>query len=465
MKTPTDFYNAYNGKAIDYDGAYGVQCVDGFKVFCHWAGIPVKPTLNNWANGYWIYRDTQGFSEWFDYIYDASQLKDGDWCIWDKGSSNSLSHIAMYYKGQYFGERQGGNNEFRLIPLKNDIMGALRWKGWTNTMALKKGLNYISFEGADLAVYRAPEGYDLFMLSAGEGQLKTIDKYDNDNLLVVAAVNANYFQMNTEAYDPYGTHYGVEQTYDGTDLAPKSSGLTTYFRLHGNEPAFINSSKYYFTQSEVDWACSPYSILRHDYTTVNIRSSALGDKDNVTTFQTMVMQANGFWCLVISRVPTFPAVMLKYAESMNAKEAILMDGGGSTQMMAYKDGKYDKIQYTGRELPNVFCIAKVKDETNQNGGELDPIIEPDEPKEEEPDMHEGFDFMELFNMSNKTYDRLKFLALIGIPAFVTFINTVGKIWEWQKIDAITQTISAFAVFLGAVLIASSSAYAKREKQE
>nr|MCR5372698.1 hypothetical protein [Solobacterium sp.] len=62
---PSEFVSKYIGQRIDYDAAYDVQCVDGFKVFCKWAGIPVKATPNNWANGYWIYKDQLGYSQWF----------------------------------------------------------------------------------------------------------------------------------------------------------------------------------------------------------------------------------------------------------------------------------------------------------------------------------------------------------------------------------------------------------------
>ena len=145
MKTPQAFYDEYNGVAVDYDGAYGVQCVDSFKIFCEWAGIPVKATPNNWADGYWIYRDDLGFSRWFDYIYDVKDLKQGDWCIWKQGSSCVKSHIAMYWKGvngthaQFFGENQDGHKYFCLANVKTDIMGALRWKQWGKEDSMNQG--------------------------------------------------------------------------------------------------------------------------------------------------------------------------------------------------------------------------------------------------------------------------------------------------------------------------------------
>ena len=152
-KTPQDFYNQYNGKRIDYDGSYGVQCVDGFKVFCKWAGIPVVATGNGWASGFWLNRYKLGLDKYFEFITDKSKVRRGDWCIWNKGSSCDSSHIAMWWspygsgKATFFGQRQGGNREFRLTRLETDFMGALRWKGFTS--ASGKSIDQIARECID----------------------------------------------------------------------------------------------------------------------------------------------------------------------------------------------------------------------------------------------------------------------------------------------------------------------------
>lgn len=131
-KTYQDFYNQYVGKRIDYDGSYGVQCVDGFKVFCSWAGIPVKTTGTGYADGYWYNRNSSGYSKYFDFV-SRSELKNGDWVMWARGSgSHPHSHIAMYYNGKEFGENQGSNREFRLITGHfGDALGGFRWKEWS----------------------------------------------------------------------------------------------------------------------------------------------------------------------------------------------------------------------------------------------------------------------------------------------------------------------------------------------
>lgn len=61
-------------------------------------------------------------------------------------------------------------------------------------------------------------------------------------------------------------------------------------------------------------------------------------------------------------------------------------------------------------------------------------------------------------MNNQTYDILKRVALIVIPALATFVNAVGIAWGVSYTTEATATITALGVFLGAVLGVSSSNY-------
>lgn len=66
-------------------------------------------------------------------------------------------------------------------------------------------------------------------------------------------------------------------------------------------------------------------------------------------------------------------------------------------------------------------------------------------------------------MSNKTYDKLKWFALIFIPALEALILTVGKIWAIPYYSEIGATVAALGVFLGALLNVSSKTYYKSLK--
>lgn len=131
-KTAQAFIDEYNGKVDDFDNVYGAQCVDAYKRFCKWLGVPVKATRTGWADGYWTYR--LDMANYVTYITDPAQLRKGDWCFWAKNSSCPSSHVAMYVSasskgyGNFFGQNQGGNGGYRTVKLKLDILGAFRFK-------------------------------------------------------------------------------------------------------------------------------------------------------------------------------------------------------------------------------------------------------------------------------------------------------------------------------------------------
>lgn len=129
--TPEQFYAETLGKVIDYDGAYGAQCVDGFRYWGKMNNVPIPPTPNNYADGYWYSRDALGFGKWFEYVTDGN-YRTGDWIFWARGSkSHPSSHVAMWFYGQEYGENQGGSGCFSLKPTDfSDALGGLRWKGY-----------------------------------------------------------------------------------------------------------------------------------------------------------------------------------------------------------------------------------------------------------------------------------------------------------------------------------------------
>lgn len=64
--------------------------------------------------------------------------------------------------------------------------------------------------------------------------------------------------------------------------------------------------------------------------------------------------------------------------------------------------------------------------------------------------------------SNRTYDILKWVALVGTNAFSALIITLGKIWGWSYAEAIAGTISAIGTCIGACLQISAANYNKGE---
>ena len=67
-------------------------------------------------------------------------------------------------------------------------------------------------------------------------------------------------------------------------------------------------------------------------------------------------------------------------------------------------------------------------------------------------------------MANKTYDILKIIALIVLPAAVTCWIAIGNIWGLPYVEEIAGTVTAVATFLGALLKISSDRYGLLEDE-
>lgn len=66
-------------------------------------------------------------------------------------------------------------------------------------------------------------------------------------------------------------------------------------------------------------------------------------------------------------------------------------------------------------------------------------------------------------MSNKTYDVLKYIALIVLPALGTFYFAIAGIWGLPYAEQIVGTITAIDTLLGALLRISTAKYKKEQK--
>lgn len=67
--------------------------------------------------------------------------------------------------------------------------------------------------------------------------------------------------------------------------------------------------------------------------------------------------------------------------------------------------------------------------------------------------------------SNKTYDILKYVALIALPAIQVFWLTIGKIWDINYTVEIGATIGAVALLLGTLLGVSTKNYLVDKRQD
>jgi hypothetical protein len=65
-------------------------------------------------------------------------------------------------------------------------------------------------------------------------------------------------------------------------------------------------------------------------------------------------------------------------------------------------------------------------------------------------------------LKNKTYDIVKYIAQIVLPAVATFYFALAGLWGLPYADQIVGTITALDTFLGALLHVSSNKYSVLE---
>lgn len=68
-------------------------------------------------------------------------------------------------------------------------------------------------------------------------------------------------------------------------------------------------------------------------------------------------------------------------------------------------------------------------------------------------------------MSNKTYDVLKYIAQVVLPALGTLYFALASIWGFPYGEQIVGTITAVDTFLGVILKISSDNYYKGQHEE
>jgi hypothetical protein len=68
-------------------------------------------------------------------------------------------------------------------------------------------------------------------------------------------------------------------------------------------------------------------------------------------------------------------------------------------------------------------------------------------------------------LSNKPFDALKWLTLVGIPALTTAYVGLSSIWGWPYADQVAKTSAVVCVLLGSLLGISTIQYNKAQKLE
>ncbi|MBO7712407.1 MAG: CHAP domain-containing protein [Methanobrevibacter sp.] len=140
MLTKAEFYKKHNGRAMDYDGVAGVQCVDLAKFYLNEC-FGIKP--GSWGNArdYW-YNTNPALLPYFKKIKNTKEFvpKRGDICIFDD-SQKKYGHIciatntgAEKNNTQYFYSYDQNYNNIKACTLTKHnysrFLGVLRPKYW-----------------------------------------------------------------------------------------------------------------------------------------------------------------------------------------------------------------------------------------------------------------------------------------------------------------------------------------------
>jgi hypothetical protein len=128
-----DFISKYKNKKVDFDGAYGGQCVDLFNQYLvDCLGIPNPIQMFPVASAYQIWDYANGNNKFERIANDPNAIpQEGDIIIWGKGLGPH-GHVAIYINGdvmKFVSFDQNWNNIQKCIEVTHnydDVIGWLR---------------------------------------------------------------------------------------------------------------------------------------------------------------------------------------------------------------------------------------------------------------------------------------------------------------------------------------------------
>lgn len=371
------------GKSYDIDKAYGSQCWDYFAYFLQYFNLPLSAqcSLTNYVCDLWRLKDKYGYSTYFEYVYNASDLRTGDWVIWDKGSSHPYSHIAMYYEGLELGQNQGAPyvNEKRTTW---DILGAFRFRSWGD---IRIGASDIEINGHKYALYRQGSGQIAVVLAAGIDKTAPITELDADVRVYAKIGGANYFQMRSDQADPIGTTYGdLSAPLNDVWTEVPNQDSTLYFDIETGAygdctGVHIGPDHNVFSPAVVYPASGNYQ-----YATM----VGAGHVNVVSRYTFLIRFKDGTYAVGLAMqdlTPKLIAADMRLAAS-DLDSISFLDGGGSAQMGRWNNGRFEYVRTTGRDIPSVVAIIDPRPITEIEPDVPEPQPSPNEntESEEEP---------------------------------------------------------------------------------
>ena len=130
-----EFVQKYNKEKIDFDKAFGYQCVDLFRQYCtDVLQVPHTGSVEGAKDLYLKYDKLPLECQYFRRIKGVSGIKPGDVVIWDKSETNKYGHVAIYLAKEgnklIVLEQNGYTQDGTKISSKDNlnILGYLRFR-------------------------------------------------------------------------------------------------------------------------------------------------------------------------------------------------------------------------------------------------------------------------------------------------------------------------------------------------
>lgn len=297
-----------------------------------------------------------------------------------EGTNVTVSESGYYSKIRFQRRQMEPPFNFNGLTFQGFIYNPFLDNG-TGKMVIPEGPFESEINGMKVIGYGQRQGQKLGMISADGPYpmtaLQDIKKIDSPMALIYASMNANYFQMNKDQADPYGTHYGTEISFTN-HFTPHQGNVVAYGVKHDGMSVGATDNEFYWTAVDLQFACAPAYIAYLRGQKVSLWSSAFRNTKNNPTTQSMLIRTADRFALAVCTGNVSIADAVKWAEDIDGlMDLCFMDSGGSSQLLVGEEAKV----YTGRQIPNVLALYYPKD------GAVPAPSEPDEPKEDPADYY------------------------------------------------------------------------------
>ena len=194
--TYSEFKNKYNGKWVDYDGAYGCQCWDlGEKYFTECLGLPASVLAGCGLVSNMLYQPKRAELDKYFKEVKTTEMCQGDVCIWEYG------HIAIFdhWDGNanwYFSQNP---NPCQVMKISGGGLHAFRLKGSSPAPAPKERYLNLFPTVAEWTVYKTNNYYIPSKSSDVAGKLKP-QKYNGLSYRILQDMGNYHFKIHTTSY-------------------------------------------------------------------------------------------------------------------------------------------------------------------------------------------------------------------------------------------------------------------------